>query len=111
MSYDNNLTFVLFVNDKGDNPKRPDRTGTATIDGVEYKLSGWIATDQDGNSKKDKNGNPFLKGKIEAKESSAPAPRQERAAPQRTAPSRDQSYADVEGDEIPFNSFRRHSYY
>lgn len=41
----------------------------------------------------------------------AQAPRQERAAHQRLAPSRDQSYADVEGDEIPFRSFRRHSYY
>jgi hypothetical protein len=97
MSYDNNLTFVLFVNDKGDNPKRPDRTGTATIDGVEYKLSGWLATDQDGSPKKDKNGNPFLKGKIEAKEASAPSQRQDRSAPSRTPT------PDFDADsEIPF---------
>ena len=26
--YDNNLRGVLFPNDKGDNPKRPDMTGS-----------------------------------------------------------------------------------
>jgi hypothetical protein len=100
-NYDNNQTFVLFVNDKGDNPKRPDRTGTATIDGVEYKLSGWLATDQDGSQKKDKNGNPFLKGKIEARDGQASQSAQR--APQRQAPSRDASYGDVDdSSEIPF---------
>ena len=36
--YDNNLRGVLFVNDKGDNPNRPDMTGSCEIDGVEYKI-------------------------------------------------------------------------
>lgn len=40
--YDNTNRGVLFINDKGDNPKRPDRTGTINIDGKEYKLSAWI---------------------------------------------------------------------
>jgi hypothetical protein len=65
MSYDTNMTFVLFVNDKDGNEKRPDRTGTVTIDGKAYKLSGWIATEKDGSPKMDKNGKPFLKGKVE----------------------------------------------
>lgn len=73
MSYDNTNTGVLWVNDKGDNPKRPDRTGSINVEGREYKISGWIATDQDGNQKLDKNGKPFLKFKIEpAKEKSEP---------------------------------------
>ena len=41
--YDNELTFRLFKNDKGDNPKRPDYRGEVQIGGVEYKLSGWIS--------------------------------------------------------------------
>lgn len=32
----------LHVNDKGDNPARPDRRGEILIDGVLYELSGWI---------------------------------------------------------------------
>jgi single-strand DNA-binding protein len=38
-------------------------------------------------------------------------PRQARPTPQRSAPSRDASYADVEGDDIPFRSFRHRSHY
>lgn len=62
--YDDTNTFVLFVNDKGDNPKRPDRTGTLNVGGVEYKMSGWI--------RQGKNG-PFLSGQIEPK-AAKPAP-------------------------------------
>jgi hypothetical protein len=57
--YDNTNTFTLFVNDKGDNDKRPDRTGTLNVDGVEYYIDGWI--------KQGKNG-PFLSGKIKRKD-------------------------------------------
>ena len=39
--YDNNLTGVLFVNDKQGNEKRPDYKGSAEIDGVQYWVSGW----------------------------------------------------------------------
>lgn len=80
MSYDNSNTFVLFVNDKRDNPKRPDRTGTINVGGVEYKLSGWLATEKDGTKKLDKNGNPFLKGKVELKDDSEKAPAQAKQA-------------------------------
>jgi len=62
--YDDTDTFILFVNDKGDNPKRPDRTGKINVGGTEYKLSGWIVTDEDGRPKKDKNGHPMLRGKV-----------------------------------------------
>lgn len=40
--YDNNLTGVLFKNDKGDNEKRPDYKGSAEIEGVQYWVSAWI---------------------------------------------------------------------
>ena len=40
--YDNTNTFVLFKNDKGDNPKRPDYAGTMNVDGIEVTLSGWV---------------------------------------------------------------------
>lgn len=46
--YDNNLRGVLFHNDKGDNPNRPDMTGSCEIDGVEYKISAWNKTSQKG---------------------------------------------------------------
>jgi hypothetical protein len=40
--YDNNLSGVLFKNDKGDNEKRPDYKGSAEIEGVQYWVSAWI---------------------------------------------------------------------
>jgi hypothetical protein len=40
--YDNNNSFVLYVNDRKEKDGQPDRTGSATIDGVEYWLSAWI---------------------------------------------------------------------
>ncbi len=73
--YDDTDTFILFVNDKGDNPKRPDRTGKLNVGGVDYKLSGWLVTDEDGRPKKDKNGNPMLRGKV------SPADEQPQARP------------------------------
>lgn len=32
----------IFVNDRKETDKHPDRSGTAMIDGVEYWISGWI---------------------------------------------------------------------
>jgi hypothetical protein len=51
-------TFTLFVNDKGDNPKRPDYRGDAVLpDGTKMKLSCWL--------KEAANGKKFLSGKME----------------------------------------------
>ena len=47
--YDNNMRGVLFPNDKGDNPKRPDMKGNLEIDGVKYRVSAWEKTSQKGN--------------------------------------------------------------
>ena len=42
---------VLFRNDKGDNPKRPDYRGSALIGGTEYWISGWVNTPKEGGDK------------------------------------------------------------
>jgi len=39
--YDNEMTGVLFLADKEGNPNRPDRKGSAEINGVQYWVSGW----------------------------------------------------------------------
>jgi len=62
--YDNNLSGVLFKNDKGDNEKRPDYKGSAEIEGVHYWVSAWI---RDGAKGK------FMSMKYEKKEQQAAA--------------------------------------
>lgn len=57
--YDNTNTFVLFKNDKGDNPKRPDYAGTANVDGIEFRVSGWIRESAKGK---------FISGSVQLKE-------------------------------------------
>lgn len=42
MSEERDMSGILFRNDKGDNPKRPDYTGNVMIGGTEYRLAGWI---------------------------------------------------------------------
>ena len=46
----------VFVNDKGDNPKRPDYTGKCMVDGQELQISLWKSTS--------KNGLEYLSGRI-----------------------------------------------
>lgn len=48
MAYDNTNTGALFINDKGDNEKRPDYRGKVNIEGTEYSVSGWKRTSQTG---------------------------------------------------------------
>lgn len=49
--YDNTNTGVLFKNDKGNNPKRPDYRGTGNRDGREFNISGWIKESRKDGSK------------------------------------------------------------
>lgn len=70
--YDNNLSGVLFKNDKGDNEKRPDYKGSAEIEGVQYWVSAWI---RDGAKGK------FMSMKYERKEQQAQAEPKSAAAP------------------------------
>jgi len=46
--YDNELRGVLFENDKGDNPKRPDFTGEVTVGGKKYRMASWRETSKAG---------------------------------------------------------------
>jgi hypothetical protein len=62
--YDNSNSFVLFKNDKGDNPNRPDYTGTITLeDGTEKRLAAWIKEGKKGK---------FMAGKVSEKQPSQP---------------------------------------
>ena len=57
--YDN--SGVLFKNDKGNNPKRPDYRGSIAVAGVDYNISGWIRESK-------KSGDKFLSLKVESKD-------------------------------------------
>lgn len=58
--YDNNMTGVLFRNDKQGKEKRPDYRGSATVNGAELNVSGWIKASK-------KTGNKFLSLRFEPK--------------------------------------------
>jgi hypothetical protein len=45
---------ALFVNDRKEKDEHPDRSGSATIDGVDYWVSGWINEIKSGDKKGDK---------------------------------------------------------
>jgi hypothetical protein len=57
--YDNTNTFTLFKNEQGDNPKKPNYTGLANIDGIEFRIAGWIREGQKGK---------FISGTIQLKD-------------------------------------------
>lgn len=58
--YDNNMSGVLFKNDKGGNDKRPDYRGSAVVDGVDLNISGWIKESK-------KSGDKFMSLRFESK--------------------------------------------
>ena len=67
MAYDNTNRGVLFVNDKKeDGDKKPDRTGSLNVDGVEYFLDGWI--------KKLESGKTFMSVSVKRKDKQPTAP-------------------------------------
>lgn len=49
--YDNNLSGVLFKNDKQGNEKRPDYKGSCEIDGSSMWVSAWVREKKDGSGK------------------------------------------------------------
>ena len=65
MQYDNNMSGVLFKNDKKGNDKRPDYRGTAVIDGVDLNISAWIKASQ-------KTGDKFMSLRFEPKKAAPP---------------------------------------
>ena len=105
MPYDNEGKFVLFNNDKGNNPKRPDYRGSFTLEGVEYELSGW-------KRKSNKDGTEFISGDVKVKEErrsggggQAPAPRREESRSPSPLPSPRNSSpqpANFDDEDVPF---------
>lgn len=45
---DRDMSGALFPNDKGDNPNRPDWRGDVTINGVKWRLAGWLKEGRNG---------------------------------------------------------------
>ena len=78
-TYNNDLTFAMFKNDKGENQARPDYTGTVTLEGgKEMRMAAWV--------RESKSGLKFLSGRL--------------SEPQ---PKADVGNAAVEGsDDVPF---------
>lgn len=82
--YDNELTGVLFKNEKQRTDKDPGYTGSAEIEGVEYWLSAWV---NDGKKGK------YFKLKFKPKDDS------KKPAGKKKPENRD---AEPEDDNIPF---------
>ena len=79
-TYNNDLTFAMFKNDKGENEARPDYTGTITLEGgKEMRMAAWV--------REAKSGVKYLSGRL-----SEPQVKASDAG----------SNARVEGDDVPF---------
>lgn len=72
--YDSELSFALFTNDKGENPKRPDYRGTIQVNGVLYDLSGWKKEIKNGQNA----GKKFISGRATVAKPREGAPAQAR---------------------------------
>lgn len=48
MTQQRDMSGILFKNDRKETTKHPDYTGSATINGVELRLSAWIKTSAKG---------------------------------------------------------------
>ena len=92
MAYDNSNSGTLSrnadKNKEGANPKWPDYKGKATVNGVEYWISGWV---------KAKDGSKFISLSFKPKEEQKPKP-----AP--TTQPKPSAFADPQAgdDDIPF---------
>lgn len=86
MAYDNNLKGVLFRNkDKEEGDKKPDYTGSATIEGVDYFMDAWINTADSGRK--------YMSVKFKAK--------QQKSAPQAQQKGR-KARDEAPDDDCPF---------
>lgn len=88
--YDNNLSGVMFRNDKEGNEKRPDYRGSAEIDRVQYWVSGWIREPKGG-------GDKFMSLRFEVKQARDAKGGTKNPPAQQRAPARDEF-----DDSIPF---------
>lgn len=100
--YDNTDRGVLFKNDRKESDSHPDYKGQINIGGVEFWLSAWINTGQNGK---------FMSLSVKPKEQAPqqPAEPQRQAQPQRThsqmkrgEPARPATGFDDMNSDIPF---------
>lgn len=99
MAFDNRNTGILFVNDRKESDKHPDRTGTINIEGVEYFADGWL--------KEGKGGKQFLSLRFKRKDKQpGQQPTQAQRPPPRKAapppPPADPDLDQASEDDIPF---------
>jgi hypothetical protein len=85
--YDDTNRGTLFTNDRKEEEKHPDYTGSLNVGGVEYRISGWKRTS--------KAGAKFLSLSVREKTDMGIAP-QRPAAPARQTP------REEFNDDVPF---------
>jgi hypothetical protein len=81
--YDNRNKGVLFVNDRKENDKHPDRKGSINIDGKDYWLSAWNKQTSKGDT---------ISLSVQPKDAAKPAPQKQHV---------DESSSDPD-DDLPF---------
>lgn len=91
MSAKYDMRGVLFKNDQGNNPKRPQYRGTIAVAGVDYNLSAWIR-------KSEKTGDSYMSLAVEEKRAFTP-----KASANAVAPPKNQLTEDNWADsDTPF---------
>lgn len=68
--YDNTNRGVLFKNNQGDNPKRPQYRGSLNVNGADYNISAWIKESR-------KDGSKFMSLSVEPKRDKPAAPKKQ----------------------------------
>jgi hypothetical protein len=107
-TYDNTNSGALFRNDKKDSEKHPDYRGSINVNGVDYWISSWLKTSQQGVkfmslSVSPKESTNYAQQRPQQAPARAPAPRQapshDAARARQTAPS--SGFDDFDSD-VPF---------
>lgn len=101
MAYEqNNNTGSLFKNDRKQNERHPDYTGSAFINGKSMRISAWVKTAKSGAKYMSL---AFDEPQQVQQSAPAPAPRPATPAPRPAAPAPVQESLDPNPDDLPFN--------